>query len=109
MVETAGDKMHYTYMDWNKNTLSLLPYIYGDNVPAFFTWRAGLDTSLLDQMKVYFDTGMRTESFAWSMLKVHTKKHTREAIKYERRMRKALELDTDTTWEPYSSFHDNSK
>jgi hypothetical protein len=109
VVETAGDKTHYTYMAWNPKTLALLPYSYGDYFLAFFKLRAGLDTSLLDQMRAYFDTGMRPESFARSMLEFNNKKRTREAIKYERRMRKALELDTDAIWDPYSSFHDKSK
>jgi hypothetical protein len=52
---------------------------------------------------------MRPESFAGSMLELHTKKRTREAIKCERRMRKSLELDTDAMWEPYSSCHDKAK
>jgi hypothetical protein len=58
VVETARYKMHYTYMAWNPNKLALLPYIYGDGFPAFFTWKAGLDTSLLDQMRAYFNTVM---------------------------------------------------
>jgi hypothetical protein len=56
MVETAGDKTHYTYMAWNPKKLALLPHSYGDDFPEFFTWRAGLVMSLLDQMRAYFDT-----------------------------------------------------
>jgi hypothetical protein len=109
VVERAGDNTHYTYMAWNPKTPILLPYRYVDDFPVFFTWRAWLDTYLLDQMREYFDTGMRQESFARSVLEFHTKKRTRGAIKYERWMRNALELDTDAMWEPYSSFHDKAK
>jgi hypothetical protein len=54
--------------------LALLPYCYGDDFPTFFTWRAGLDTTLLDQMRAYIDKGMQPETFANHLLEFHTKK-----------------------------------
>ena len=47
----------YTFMGWDKASLSYLPYGYGDIFPAFLTHRSGVDKHIVDLMRS-FDKGV---------------------------------------------------
>jgi len=58
--EAAAERLpEYTFMGWDQRTVSLLPYDYGLEFPAFLTHRAGLDLNVIDLMRPAFDGGVR--------------------------------------------------
>jgi hypothetical protein len=61
---TIPVKLKYTFMGWDPESLPLTAFGAGDQFPAFLTWRAGLDKSLIDMMRPAFDKGMRPEAFS---------------------------------------------
>ena len=48
----------YTFIGWDKASLSYLPYGYGDIFPAFLTHRSGVDKHIVDLMRSSFDKGV---------------------------------------------------
>jgi hypothetical protein len=91
-------------MAWNPKTVALLPYSIGDELPAYFTWRAGIDMQLNDLMWALFDKGTRPGSFANILIEMHTKRQSKLAVKYEKRIRLDKVLNKVRSYEPYSSF-----
>jgi hypothetical protein len=104
--ECAQDVIQYTFMEWNPKTMALLPYSVGEELPAYFTWRAGIDMQLIDLMWALFDKGTRPGSFANILLEMHTKRWSKLAVKYEKRLRLDKALNKVRSYEAYSSFAD---
>ena len=77
-------KHKWTFLGWDPGAIPLTAFGRGDEFPAFFTWHAGLDKTLLDMMRFEFDKGMRPESFSNMILELHAKEYTRAWLKYER-------------------------
>ena len=73
-------------MGWNAASNNLLPYSKGDEFPAFLTWRAAVDKGLIDLMRPLFDFGVRPEQFSNLILEQHAKEHSRQYLKYERKL-----------------------
>jgi hypothetical protein len=93
-------------MAWNPKTVALLPYSIGDEFPAYFTCRAGIDMHLIDLMRALFDKGKRPGSFAYILLEMHTKRRSKLAVKYEKRLLLEKALNKVRSYEPYPSFAD---
>jgi hypothetical protein len=93
-------------MSWNPKNVALLPYSIGDEFPAYFTWRAGIYMQLIDLMWALFDTGTRQGSFSNILREMHTKRRSKLAVKYEKRLRLNNALNKVRSYEPYSSFTD---
>jgi hypothetical protein len=110
-ADDLADDEHYTFMGWNRKSLELLPFGYGDEFPAHLTWKGGVDKQILDLMRPLFNKGFRPESFSRTMLELHSKAWTRA---YRRR---ELDLARDKRLDPtlpakvgkFSSFGDPSK
>ena len=73
-------------MGWNAASNNLLPCGKGDEFPAFLTWRAAVDKGLIDLMRPLFDFGVRPEQFSNLILEQHAKEHSRQCLKYERKL-----------------------
>ena len=73
----------YTFMAWNMRSVELLPDGLGDYFPAFLTYKAGVDLSVIDFMRPLFSIGIRAEQFRDLMLELATKRHHREWKKRE--------------------------
>ena len=97
-------------MGWNKKSLDLMPYGYGEKFPAFLTHRAGVDKILLDIMRPAFDKGMRPHAFAGLLLELHSKKYSRDYLNREHELEKLrfLGVNVDEK-EMFSEFSDKSK
>ena len=53
----AGDVPQITFMGWDARSVALLPHGYGDEFPAFLTWRGGVDKVIIDLMRPLCDKG----------------------------------------------------
>ena len=74
----------YTFMGWDKISLSLLPHGYGDLFPAMLTHRGGVDNHVAsDVARAAFDKGMRPETLSDMLLEFHSKKYFKEYIRRE--------------------------
>jgi hypothetical protein len=104
--ECAQDVIQFTFMAWKQKNVALLPYSIGDELPAYFTWRAGIAMQLIDLMQAIFYKGTRPESFANILLEMHTKRRSKLAVKYEKRLRLDKALNKVRSYEPDSSFAD---
>ena len=98
----------YTFMGWDRDLLPLLKHGLGDEFPAFFTHRAGLDKQVIDLMRPLFDNQVRPETLSDIMLEMHTKEHTRWHLRYERDLAKN-KFDTGRRREMFSLFADEEK
>ena len=63
----------YTFMGYKPRARELLPFGYGDEYPAFHTYRGGLDRCVIDLMRPLFNKGVRPEALSSLMLEMHTK------------------------------------
>lgn len=72
-----------SFMGYNPTSRSRLPFGLGEYFPAFFTHRAAVDMSVIDMMQALFDKGVRPESYAETMLELHSKKHTDDYLRRE--------------------------
>ena len=72
--QTAPDRQT-TFMGYNSVSRTKLPYGLGRFFPAFFTFRAGVDNSVISLMRALFGKGVRPESFAETILEMHSKKY----------------------------------
>jgi hypothetical protein len=70
-------------MGYNLMPRCRLPFGLGLSFPAFFTHRSAVDMSVIDVMRAFFDKGIQPESFAESMLELHSKKHMDDYVKWE--------------------------
>ena len=121
----TDDKIHYTFMGYDKKSVPLLPYDYGLKFPAFLTHRAGLDNKLVDKLRPLYNKGVRSEAFSEILLEAHTKRHCLAEIMRENELRRARdrvfnrpsgttaekEREADALsakWGTFSSFHDKT-
>lgn len=70
-------------MGWDKQILPLFKYGKGAQFPAFLTWKAGVDYSLVNYMRSLFVKGVRPNALADILLENHAKRFTEEGIKQE--------------------------
>jgi hypothetical protein len=71
------------FMGYHPNSRCRLPFGLGEYFPAFFTHRSAVDMSVIDMMRPFFNKGVRPESFAETMLELHSKKHTDDHLRRE--------------------------
>ncbi|KAK3279881.1 hypothetical protein CYMTET_12253 [Cymbomonas tetramitiformis] len=99
----------YTFMAWNSASLPQLPFGYGDQFPAFFTWRGGVDKQIVDLMRPLFDKGLRPEALSSTLLELHSKRYTRDFIRREQDLSRKRQLQPQLVADQFSSFSDPSK
>ena len=49
--DECEDNSQYTFMGWDGRSRARLPFGYGDEFPAFLTYRAGVDVDIIDLMR----------------------------------------------------------
>jgi hypothetical protein len=72
-----------SFMGYNPTSRCRLPFGLGEYFPAFFTHIGAVDLSVIDMMRAFFDKGVRPESFAETMLELHSKKHIDDHLRRE--------------------------
>jgi hypothetical protein len=72
-----------SFMGYNSTSRCRLPFGLGEYFPAFITHRSAVDMSVIDMMRAFFDKGVRPESFAETLLELHSKKHMDDYLKRE--------------------------
>ena len=80
-VEKTVDKLQYNFMGWNSQSLPLLPLGRGSEFPAFLSWKAGVDKTVIDMMRPLFDKGSKPESFSNMLLELHTSELLQNLVK----------------------------
>lgn len=59
LAESEGEAPQYTYMGWDQGSRELLPFGFNLKFPAFLTYNAGVDLTVLDMMRPLSDKGVR--------------------------------------------------
>ncbi|KAL7532711.1 hypothetical protein ACHAXR_004793, partial [Thalassiosira sp. AJA248-18] len=123
MKEIGGDfsaevemkrEMQYTHMGWNTKSVELMPFGWGDEFPAFLTYRAALDKDIIDMMRPMMNKGQRVDAISDLLLELHAKQHCRWAIRYEYDLMRAKanpmsQHKTIVTDDTFSAFDDSEK
>jgi len=106
--EAAAKVRPYTFMSYNAMSVALLEDGLGEYFPAYLSHRSGCDKCVIDLMRPLFDKGvsqrvalllapdlphtgvscllplqLRPESYSNVLVELHSKKHTKDQIKYE--------------------------
>lgn len=94
-----------TFMGYNPISRTHLPHGLGRLFPAFLSFRAAVDNSVIDMMRALFDKGVRPESFAETILELHSKTY------FEAYLLRELEIERtraflNTTPSMFSEFAD---
>ncbi len=98
------DDAKYTFMGWNQSSLTLLPYNKGSKFPAFLTWRAGVDKSVITTIRQDVDNGKGFEQISKDLLEHHTEKYTDLHLEYENEIKE--KLDGGIITREYPTFGD---
>ena len=86
--EEDQNERSYTFMGYDKRVLPLFKYNRGETeFPAYFTWRAGLDKTIINMIRPLFDGGFRPERLSDMLLELHSKEYTMQCIKHENMIR----------------------
>ncbi len=70
-------------MGWDSRILPLFPYGRGLEFPAFLTWRAGVDSMVVDIMRPLFDKALKPESFSNILLELHSAELGKKCFRHE--------------------------
>ena len=74
MEETVTDEARsstYTFMAWDMSIGDLFPFGYGDEFPAFLTYRGGADYLLVDLLRPLFNKRVRSSVVIFDALAVY--------------------------------------
>ena len=77
---------NYTFMGWDKGSVEQLPDGLGENFPAFLTYKAAVDITLLDFMRPLLSAGFRVDQMRDLLLELATKRHARQWKKREHKL-----------------------
>ncbi|GFH49181.1 hypothetical protein CTEN210_05657, partial [Chaetoceros tenuissimus] len=77
----------YGFHGYNHESFQLYENGIQYNFPAILTKRSAIDKSLIDLMRPLFDKGLRPLSFQKTLVELHSKKYTKDRIKYNYRVR----------------------
>ena len=98
------DDSKYTFMGWNQTSLTLLPYNRGSKFPAFLTWRAGVDKTIITTLRQDVAGGKGFDRISKDLLEHHTEKFTDVHLEYEYDIKERL--DGGLITEEYQAFGD---
>ena len=82
-VEVGDAEFNYTFMGWDKRILPLFAHGRGEEFPAYLTWKAGVDKTIIDLMRPLYDGGLRPERFSDMLVELHSKEFTQQCIRHE--------------------------
>ncbi len=85
------DDSKYTFMGWNQTSLTLMPYNKGSKFPAFLTWRAGVDKTVITTLRQDVDGGKGFDRISKDLLEHHTEKYTDLHLEYEYEIKEKLD------------------
>ena len=105
-VEEAIIKPQYTFMGYDPRSRIHLPYGYGDEYPAFHTYKGAIDLSIIDLMRPLFNKGVCPAALSDILLELHAKKYTRDYLKREQHLARDSRLGIKAPTEKtiFSSF-----
>ena len=75
LIDDTTEDAPYTFMGYDRAVLTQLPHGRGDEFPAFFMHRSGVDKRIISLMRPLFNYGVRPDSFAKMLLELHTLEH----------------------------------
>ena len=100
----------YTFMAHDVRSRQLLPHGYGNDFPAFFTHRSGVDLRILDLVRPLCDKGVRPDAISDILLELHTKAYFRAYEKREHLLAEKIQgLHAQGDFPMFSTFHDRTK
>jgi hypothetical protein len=85
-VEDAIIKPQYMFMGYDPCSRVHLPHGYGDEYPAFHTYKGALDLLIIDLMRPLFNKGVCPVALSDILLELHAKKYTRDYLKREQNL-----------------------
>eukprot|EP00986_Skeletonema_menzelii_P017125 scaffold17631_cov148-Skeletonema_menzelii.AAC.1 len=85
------DDSKYTFMGWDQTSLTLLPYNKGSKFPAFLTWRAGVDKTIITTLRQDVAGGKGFDRISKDLLEHHTEKYTDWHLEYEYSIKERLD------------------
>ncbi len=85
-VEDAIIKPQYMFMGYDPRSRVHLPHGYGNEYPAFHTYKGALDLLIIDLMRPLFNKGVHPASLLDILLELHAKKYTRDYLKREQNL-----------------------
>ena len=91
-VEEEIVKPQYTFMGYDPRSRIYLPHGYGDEYPAFHTYKGALDLLIIDLMRPLFNKGVRPSALSDILLELHAKKYTRDYLKREQNLARDCRL-----------------
>ena len=100
------DEASFSFMPWDARVLPLMKAGRGAHFPAHLTARGGVDKTVLDLMRIVFNSGVRPGTFAAAMLELNSKEHTLRRIAYEHELRELLASLTPPSPIMFSAFKD---
>jgi hypothetical protein len=105
-VEEATIKTQYTFMGYDPRSRIHLPFGYGDEYPAFHTFKGAIDLSIIDLMRPLFNKGVRPAALSDILLELHAKQYTRDYLKREQHLARDSRLGIKALTEKtmFSSF-----
>ena len=75
-----------TFLGWNAKSLPYLAYGRGARFPAHFSFRSGIDKSLLDLTRALMNRGIRAETVSDILTELHSLEYCEEMIDRECRL-----------------------
>eukprot|EP00978_Attheya_sp_CCMP212_P037953 scaffold183316_cov56-Attheya_sp.AAC.3 len=93
-------------------SLEQLPFGYGNEFPAFLTWRGGIDLGIIDLMRPLHDKGVRSEALSDILLELHSKAYTKSYFRREKLIERDTALDPGSLSPQkglFSEFSDKEK
>ena len=81
----------YTFMGYDLRSRQLLPHGYGNDFPAFLTYRSGVDLRIIDLLRPLSDKGVRHHAVSEILLEFHSKAYFRAYEKREHLVAEKME------------------
>eukprot|EP00956_Cyclotella_meneghiniana_P017776 scaffold29226_cov58-Cyclotella_meneghiniana.AAC.5 len=113
-IEQTVNKIQYSFMGWNSESLSRLPLGRGSEFPAYLTWKAGVDKTVLDMMRPLFDKGLKPESLSNMLLEMHTAEFAMKSLRHEyevkqKKKQRRMNEESSDRYAPLGNFADKLK
>ncbi|EJK69590.1 hypothetical protein THAOC_09135, partial [Thalassiosira oceanica] len=102
------DDSSYTFMAWDNRIMHLYKYGRGARFPAFLTWRAGLDKTLLRMLPPLQDGGFRADRTSKMICELHSLAYDDACIEHEHEIQRLRSnpVAASNVYEPLGDFND---
>ena len=102
------DESSYTFMAWDSRIMHLYKHGRGEEFPAFLTWRAGLDKTVLRMLPPLQDGGFRADRTSKLLCELHSLEYDNACLRHEYEIKrlKSNPLNVTTDYQPLGDIND---